>query len=308
MSVLTTDQYLPGVFVLHESLLQTRTAYPFHVAMTPQLLKATREKLEKQLIPTLAVSTIVPPLPQISHGNHAHWRHTFTKLAIFNMTSFAKIVYLDSDLLIVANIDALFREPHMAAVRSGAVLKPWYKHLNSGVLVVEPATDQFLLVMGAWERLKHSSSSGKGNSSMRGDQDVLNLFMPQWHRHKGLSLDPTYNTFLLEVPKLTSLHYKLPLEGVIQSHQPIDRHTIRVIHFTADVPKPWQDHRWNPVSISGRNQSHFAPLVTLLYASWQRVYLQAIERTHIGGHQHCPECLWHRGQLSVSSTQEQKLT
>ena len=41
-------------------------------------------------------------------GNMAHWNNCFDKLLIFGMTEFDKLIFLDSDMYIIENIDHLF--------------------------------------------------------------------------------------------------------------------------------------------------------------------------------------------------------
>ena len=68
-----------------------------------------------------------------------HWYRAFGKISIFNLETFNKIVYLDSDMQVVQNIDELFDKPHMSAVRAGEDLD-W---LNSGIMVIEPNSTEF---------------------------------------------------------------------------------------------------------------------------------------------------------------------
>lgn len=67
-----------------------------------------------------------------------------TKLNIFNLTQFDKIVYLDSDTWVMKNIDDLFTYPSLSAVPDVHGLSD---KLCSGLLVIEPNNEIFKDIM-----------------------------------------------------------------------------------------------------------------------------------------------------------------
>lgn len=64
---------------------------------------------------------------------------TFSKLNVWTLTSHTKLVYLDSDTLIVKNIDDLFEREELSAGSEDL----WPDFFNSGVLVIEPSMKTF---------------------------------------------------------------------------------------------------------------------------------------------------------------------
>ena len=64
---------------------------------------------------------------------------TFSKLNIWTLTSYSKIVYLDSDILVLKNIDDLFEREELSAGSEDL----WPDVFNSGVLVIEPSQTTF---------------------------------------------------------------------------------------------------------------------------------------------------------------------
>ena len=64
---------------------------------------------------------------------------TFTKLNIWTLTSYTKIVYLDTDVLVLKNIDDLFQRDELSAGPEDL----WPDVFNSGVLVIEPSMSTF---------------------------------------------------------------------------------------------------------------------------------------------------------------------
>jgi len=101
---------------------------------------------------------------------------TLTKLHLFRLTQFDKVIFLDADTLVVRPISHLFQlaEPFAAAPDQG-----WPDAFNSGVLVATPSLDTFDALMD----MMRSRGTWDG-----GDQGLLNDFFPDWHR-----LSFTYN-------------------------------------------------------------------------------------------------------------------
>lgn len=101
---------------------------------------------------------------------------TLTKLHLFRLTQYEKVIFLDADTLVVRPISHLFQLAHRFAA---APDQGWPDAFNSGVLVATPALDTFDALMdmmrtrGTWDG---------------GDQGLLNDFFPDWHR-----LSFTYN-------------------------------------------------------------------------------------------------------------------
>lgn len=144
LTVLSSDEYLLGVLTLHKSLVSTRTKYPFYVAITSDISKKTIEVLENININIIKLDNNIKLSEKMKNKNsksgYSQWNNTLQKLSIFQLTKFKKIVYLDSDMLILNNIDELFNKKHMSAVVAGALIpgREDWKLLNSGIMVIEP--------------------------------------------------------------------------------------------------------------------------------------------------------------------------
>lgn len=104
--------------------------------------------------------------------------HVLTKLHVFRLTQYQKIIFLDADVLPIRPLSPLFSIPHeFAAVPDVG----WPDIFNSGVLVLTPGQEKFnelselLKTKGSWDG---------------GDQGLLNEWRGgDWHR-----LSFTYNT------------------------------------------------------------------------------------------------------------------
>lgn len=101
-----------------------------------------------------------------------------TKLHIFRLTQYSKLIFLDADVLPVRPLSHLFTLPHeFSAVPDVG----WPDIFNSGVMVLSPGEDKFKELV----ELMKSKGSWDG-----GDQGLLN----EWRRDNWNRLSFTYNT------------------------------------------------------------------------------------------------------------------
>ena len=101
-----------------------------------------------------------------------------TKLHIFRLTQFSKIIFLDADVLPIRPLSHLFTLPHeFSAVPDVG----WPDIFNSGFMVLSPGEDKFTEVM----TLSKTKGSWDG-----ADQGLLN----EWRGSNWNRLSFTYNT------------------------------------------------------------------------------------------------------------------
>lgn len=234
VTLLTTSSYLPGVLVLNESLRRTKTRFPLTVLATENLSAATISILDKRGITVLTGFSQLHPSPKSFFINKKsgfeHYSNTFSKLHVFGLTQFDKIVYLDCDILILENIDELFDRAHLSAVVAGKSYPghgDWSK-LNSGVMVIVPERN---LV----DRLLTTAYSLVSIDKPLGDQDVIQQFYPDWPLLKNLHLSEEYNVFDRYLDFYVSiLGYSIWKFG--RGASKINK--VRVVHFIGQK-KPW---------------------------------------------------------------------
>lgn len=123
-----------------------------------------------------------------------YWKETLFKLKVFDLTQFDKIVFLDSDMLVLKNLDHLFDMPHMSSVAAGKELHPDWVKLNSGLMVIEPSHEEYLSLENMIDIVyRERTSAGKGI----GDQDVIQAYYDRlWAESEQLHLSSVYNTML----------------------------------------------------------------------------------------------------------------
>jgi len=92
---------------------------------------------------------------------------TCTKIQLWNLTQYKKVVYLDADVLVLKPIDELFDRPGLAAAPD--LMPP--DRFNTGVMVIEPNATMHRQILASLPSL--SSYDG-------GDQGFLNSFFDAW--------------------------------------------------------------------------------------------------------------------------------
>ena len=135
-TLLSSEDYLDAVLVLYQSLQAVKAQYPLFVIVTEQvannrniLLILNSAGILYDVVKTLSYSD------QTKQGNeNGTVLNTASKIQIFTMKQWDKLVYLDADILILKNLDHLFKYP------DGAMLK--YHDDENGftaLFVIEPA-------------------------------------------------------------------------------------------------------------------------------------------------------------------------
>lgn len=97
----------------------------------------------------------------------AYNQWNYSKLRMWQLTMYDKIIFIDSDILVLKNIDGLFSYPQLSAAPNEDVI------FNSGIMVVEPSQCVF-------ENMMHKTSKVKPYNG--GDQGFLNEIFTWWHR------------------------------------------------------------------------------------------------------------------------------
>jgi glycogenin len=228
ITLLSTMSYLPGVIVLNESLKQVKSSYLLWVGISENIPVSVDDELKQHGMHVVRLPASIEIPDAFKSG---HWGNTFDKLHLFGLTNFTKMVYLDSDMIVMTNIDELFEKPHMSAVAAGRLMHPEWKRLNSGLMVIEPQDQLPEKIAGALpQALQETALIGTG---ALGDQDLINAFYSDWPDTKALHLDDGYNIFYSHLDSYIENHgYSLPVINNTGSK------SIRVVHFIGPN-KPW---------------------------------------------------------------------
>jgi glycogenin glucosyltransferase len=225
--VLTSDNYHEGVLVLARSLAATRPAFPLYALLTTDVAESVRIRLEKAgLVCLRSEKSLEFPATAVTANRMPHWNKTLSKLLIFDLVQFEKLVYLDADMLVLSNIDSLFEAPNLSAVNSGGMLDEFasWRELNSGLLVIEPRA-------GLSAEILAQLPAVLAARDMFGDQDLINFNYPSWPENTALHLPHGYNMLVQHADR-----YRTQL-GFSTSRNAAADKRIYIAHFAME--KPW---------------------------------------------------------------------
>lgn len=152
--------------------------------------------------------------------NRADLHSAFTKINLWKLTDFTKIVYIDADIVAYRAPDELFAidAPFSAAPDIG-----WPDLFNTGVMVLKPNMDDYHAMMDMAEQ---------GTSFDGADQGLLNMHFKDNYNRLSFSYNVT-----------PSAHYQyVPAYRHFQS-------SINLVHFIG-ASKPWFEGRDAPQSNS----------------------------------------------------------
>ncbi|CAE6428023.1 Galactinol synthase 7 OS=Arabidopsis thaliana GN=GOLS7 PE=2 SV=1 [Rhizoctonia solani AG-1 IB] len=110
VTLLTKPSYLPGVLVLHDSLSSkpVSSAYPLIVMVTPAVPDEAREILRLRGIKIRPVEAMGPEPGKWSVDAHdSRFIDAWTKLRVFELYEYERVVLLDADMLVRKNMDEL---------------------------------------------------------------------------------------------------------------------------------------------------------------------------------------------------------
>ncbi|KAJ3210154.1 hypothetical protein HDU67_005613 [Dinochytrium kinnereticum] len=169
------DGILPGALVLYHSLKKVKAQAEF-VAMTYNMSKKSLEILHSQGIRThpvqpLDVRTYIAS--RVQSMEQRDWI-LWTKLRVWQLEDFDKVILMDSDLIVLKNTDELFQMPELSAnamsdpsekiqfystseyglavrnqvskYKRSTLIRGW-SGLNSGVTVLRPSNITFSLLL-----------------------------------------------------------------------------------------------------------------------------------------------------------------
>ncbi|KAL2325364.1 hypothetical protein Fmac_024422 [Flemingia macrophylla] len=133
VTLLYGDEFLLGVRVLGKSIRDTGSIKDMVVLVSDGVSNYANTLLQ-------ADGWIVEKISLLANPNQVRPKRfwgVYTKLKIFNMTDYKKVVYLDADTIVVKNIEELFKCGKFCANLKHS------ERLNSGVMVVQPSATVF---------------------------------------------------------------------------------------------------------------------------------------------------------------------
>ncbi|KAI5587334.1 hypothetical protein POPTR_005G033500v4 [Populus trichocarpa] len=162
----SSEAYVCGAIALAQSIIQNNSTNDLVLLHDSSLSQKSLQGLRDAGWKTKQIQPIRSPFARKNSYNE--WN--YSKLRLWQLTDYDKVIFIDADLIILKNIDKFFAYPQLSAAPNDKVL------FNSGIMVIEPSTCLFEDMMSKSRRLM--SYNG-------GDQGFLNEVFTWWHRLPG---------------------------------------------------------------------------------------------------------------------------
>ncbi|KAL3516093.1 hypothetical protein ACH5RR_022995 [Cinchona calisaya] len=228
----SSEDYLCGAIILGQSIINSKTK-------KDMILLADSSISFKSLKALRNAGWKIKKIERIKSPNaekDAYNEYNYSKLRIWQLTEYDKVMFIDSDLLVLKNLDEFFLYPQLSAAENS-------RHLfNSGVMLIEPSKCKFETMME--KRLTIVSYNG-------GDQGFLNEIFRWWHRW------PTKANFLKDFSNIDI--------GGPDHQYPKDTHAM---HFLG--VKPWMCYRDYDCNWDIEDYQRFAS--DSAHAKWWQVF------------------------------------
>ncbi|PSS24925.1 UDP-glucuronate:xylan alpha-glucuronosyltransferase [Actinidia chinensis var. chinensis] len=159
----SSEDYVCGAIALAQSIIRTNSTKDLVLLADSSISTKSLQGLRAAGWKVKTIERIRSPHAK----KNAYNEWNYSKLRVWELTEYDKVIFIDSDLIVLKNMDRFFAYPQLSAVGNNKVL------FNSGVMLVEPSKCTFETLME--KRNEIVSYNG-------GDQGFLNEMFPWWHR------------------------------------------------------------------------------------------------------------------------------
>ncbi|KAK3423205.1 hypothetical protein EUGRSUZ_F00232 [Eucalyptus grandis] len=159
----SSESYVCGAIALAQSLLRTGTKRDLILLIDASISEVKRAALAAAGWQIRLIRRIRNPLAE----KHTYNEYNYSKFRLWQLTDYDKVIFIDSDIVVLRNLDLLFHFPQMSATGNDNYI------FNSGIMVIEPSSCTFKILMNS--RKDIVSYNG-------GDQGFLNEIFVWWHR------------------------------------------------------------------------------------------------------------------------------
>ena len=235
-----SDDFLPAIQVLLHTLAQTGPSYPLVMCVmdggvSDRALSTALQDIPPSLLVRVRRWAPVPPPEGSAHA--PRWGVNWSKLRLWQLTEYERVLYVDADTMVLHNLDDVFDATPLPprAARSTAAggklpagvaplsvfagtpdwgkwTRPGSAKMNAGVFLFSPSSATFSALLNA-------SRDVAAYRSLEAEQGLLNAFFGARH----CCLPHTLNA-----QKTLSVFYP----------DLLDMATVSVLHFTGE--KPWR--------------------------------------------------------------------
>ncbi|KAL5590081.1 hypothetical protein FOVSG1_011948 [Fusarium oxysporum f. sp. vasinfectum] len=169
---------------------------------------------------------LVPIAVQHKDNSDATWADSFTKLLAFNQTQYSRVISIDSDSILLQDMDELFLLPSVPVAMPRAYwLYPDKEILSSQVILLEPSEIEFARIL---EKVDLASSNDY-------DMEIVNYL----YRDSALVLP--HRCYDMLTGEFRSDNHTKYLGSDVEPWDPAAAYNeAKLIHFSDwPLPKPW---------------------------------------------------------------------
>ncbi|GER33777.1 plant glycogenin-like starch initiation protein [Striga asiatica] len=159
----SSESYVCGAIALAQSIIRTNSTKDLVLIADEHITPHSIHGLQSAGWKIKRIKRIRSPHTK----KYAYNKWNYSKLRIWQLKGYDKVMFIDSDFIVTKNMDKFFVYPQISASGNDGHI------FNSGLMVVEPSECTFETLM----RKRFSIESYNG-----GDQGFLNEMFPWWHR------------------------------------------------------------------------------------------------------------------------------
>lgn len=111
VTLLTQPGYLRGVETLQRSLRASGSPWPLVVMVTPAIDDQMRQHLQTRGCRVQEVPVIGPDPALVHRYANERFAEVWSKLAVWRLTEYQRVAFLDADMLVINNMDEVFSLP-----------------------------------------------------------------------------------------------------------------------------------------------------------------------------------------------------
>ncbi|WVQ78831.1 hypothetical protein IAT38_000922 [Cryptococcus sp. DSM 104549] len=196
----------------------TSSPRPFVVITTSQIPASTEAQLRREgaVVKRVELLDGFPVPTGIAGERNHHWKDQYTKLHIFNLTEFDRVLYLDNDMLLLQPLDSVWDAPEAQAELAGVgerskkeavesdarvmtgVEAKERDYLNAGFMLLKPSEERFEELRGV-----------RGYEPFYMEQALLNHYYDWEGKHPWVPLNDKFVSHFPKKEDISSGYHSL---------------------------------------------------------------------------------------------------
>ncbi|XP_058730189.1 galactinol synthase 2-like [Vicia villosa] len=257
--------YVKGVVGLAKGLRKVKAMYPFVVAVLPDVPAEHRNILISQGCIVREIEPIYPPENQTQFAM-AYYVINYSKISLWTLEEYEKMVFLDSDMQLFENIDHLFELPnnYFYAVMDCFCEPSWVhtKQYEIGYCQQCPDKVQWPSHLGPKPNLYFNTGMFVYEPNMNTYRDLLQKL--QVAKPTSFAEQDFMNMYFKDKYKPIPNVYNLVLAMLWRHPENVELEKVKVAHYCAAGSKPW---RYTGVEENMQRED-----VKMLVKKWWEVY------------------------------------